>query len=354
MRKNFLKKAAAGMCMITMLAAVTGCGAGNQSGAAETEAPQEETAVEEAQPQESEAAESTADAGEPKSIYIVAPETGNAWVRLKQGVDDACAEYGWEGTLTAPTTPYDAVEMAELCGTAVNAGADVIMIFTADTEFFKDVIEDAKDRGVYMISIAKPNEYCDLRVGTDDVEMGQNFANALVQAMGDTPIRVIEMMSDVTSEGQMGQITPFEERLKELAPDAEIVSRIDCDYNTATAADNMSATYTAHPEANCVISIDGAGAVGCASFVNDYNLEDEFLVVGVDDDAAVINCMLDGTIGITVVNQWYEYGYQATQFAYQHLIEGKELEFNQGVNSLILTPDKAEAYAADNNIDLNQ
>ena len=339
MRKKFLKKVAMGICVITMLGALAGCGAENEPAPAENTSPQEEAATEEAESGESEAMESTADAGEAKSIYIIAPETGNAWVRLKQGVDAACAEYGWEGTLTAPTTPYDPVEMAELCGTAVNAGADVIMIFTADTEFFKDVIEDAKDRGVYMISIAKPNEYCDLRVGTDDVEMGQNFAEALVQAMGDTPIKVIEMMSDVTSEGQMGQITPFEEKLAELAPDAEIVDRIDCNYNTATAADNMSATYTAHPEANCVISIDGAGAVGCASFVNDYDLEGQFLVVGVDDDAAVINCMLEGTIGITVINQWYE---------------GKELEFNQGVNSLILTPDKAEAYAAENNIDLNQ
>ncbi len=66
-----------------------------------------------------------------------------------------------------------------------------------------------------MISIAKPNEYCDLRVGTDDVEMGEDFATALIQAMGDKPIKVIEMMSDVTSEGQMGQIAPFEEKLAE-------------------------------------------------------------------------------------------------------------------------------------------
>lgn len=110
MRKNFLKKAAIGMCVITMLAAVTGCGAKSEPAAAES-APQEEAAAEESEATESEAAESeaaesTADAGEPKSIYIIAPETGNAWTRLKQGVDDACAEYGWEGTLTAPTKPY--------------------------------------------------------------------------------------------------------------------------------------------------------------------------------------------------------------------------------------------------------
>lgn len=352
MKRNFLKKAAIGMCAVLMLSAIAGCGSSSSTSSGESaESADVEESSEDAATAEG---ETTADAGEPKSIYIVAPDSGNAWTRLKQGVDDACAEYGWEGTLMAPTTPYSAVEMAELCSTAVSAGADVIMIFTADTEFFKDVIEEAKEAGVYMISIAKPNEYCDLRVGTNDTEMGENFAIALTEAMGDTPIKVIEMMSDVTSEGQMNQITPFEEKLAELAPDAEIVSRIDCDYNTATAADNMSATYAANPDANCVISIDGDGAVGCASFVNDYDLEGEFVVIGVDDNASVLNCMLEGTITLTVVNQWYEYGYQATQLAYQHLVEGVDLEFNQSVDSLILSPEEVEEYAAENDIDLNQ
>ncbi len=353
MKREFLKKVALGMCIFTMMATVTGCSSSSSTDTS-GEATEEKKTTEVKEETEAEMETAATDSGEPKSIYIVAPDSGNAWTRLKQGVDDACAEYGWENTLMAPTTPYSAVEMAELCSTAVSAGADIIMIFTADTEFFKDVIEEAKAAGVYMISIAKPNEYCDLRVGTDDVEMGENFATALIQAMGDKPIKVIEMMSDVTSEGQMGQIAPFEEKLAELAPDAEIVSRIDCNYNTATAADNMSATYATYPDANCVISIDGDGAVGCASFVNDYDLEDEFVVIGVDDNASVLNCMLEGTITLSVINQWYEYGYQATQFAYQHLVEGTELEFNQGVDSLILSPEEVETYAAENNIDLNQ
>ncbi len=295
-----------------------------------------------------------AEAKDSYSVYCIAPDSGSAWTRFKQGLEDACAELGWEGTLLAPTTPYDPVEMGELCETAENAGADVIMIFTADTEFFKDIIEDAKSKGILMISIAKPNEYCDLRVGTDDEEFGHNIAIALTEAMGDTPIKVIEMMSDVTSEGQMGQITPFEEKLAELAPDAEVVSRIDCDYNSANAADNMSATYIANPEANCAISVDGDGAVGICSFVTDYNLEDEFVVIGVDDDASILNCMLEGTMTCSVVNQWYNYAYTATMDAYDILVNGAEYEFNQGVDSLILYPEDVEAYAEENNIDLNQ
>lgn len=291
--------------------------------------------------------------GETHKVFCVAPDSGSAWTRFKQGLEDACAEIGWEGALLAPTTPYNPVEMAQLCETSVNAGADVIMIFTADTEFFKDVIEDAKSKGVYMISIAKPNEYCDLRVGTDDKAFGENIARALVDQMGDTPIRVIEMMSDVTSEGQMGQINPFEAKLAELAPDAEIVSRIDCSYNTATTADNMSATYIAHPEANCAISIDGDGAVGICSFVTDYGLQDKFVVIGVDDDASILTCMLEGTMSCSVVNQWYQYGYIATMDAYEHIVNGAEFEFNQGVDSLILLPEAVEAYAAENNINLN-
>lgn len=288
--------------------------------------------------------------GDSYTVYCIAPDSGSAWTRFNQGLQDKCEELGWTGNLLAPSTPYDPVEMNELCTTAVNAGADVIMIFTADTELFKDTIEDAKEKGVLMISIAKPNEYCDLRVGTDDKAFGENVAKALVDKMDGKQINVIEMMSDVTSQGQMNQITPFEEKLKELAPDAVIVDRIDCNYNTATAADNMSASYNAHPEANCVISIDGDGAVGCCTFVSEYNLTDSFVVIGVDDDASILQCMLDGTMACSVVNQWYEYGRQATQDAYKILVEGETLEFNQGVDSLILQPEEVEEYAKENNI----
>lgn len=333
------------LAIAMMLALLGGCGQSGTQQTQSTEAAQTEA--------DQTASESTASAKTYKA-YCIAPDSGSAWTRFKQGMEDACAELGWEGTLLAPTQPYNAVEMAELCETAVNAGADVIMIFTADTEFFKDVIEDAKAKGVYMISVAKPNEYCDLRVGTDDVAFGENIAKALVEEMGDTPIKVVEMMSDVTSMGQMGQINPFEAKLKELAPDAEIVSRIDCNYNTATAADNMSATYVAHPEANCAISIDGDGAVGISSFVTDYGIQDSFVVIGVDDDASILNCMLEGTMNCSVVNQWYEYGVRCINLSYEHLVNGQDFEFNQGVDSLILHPEEAEAYAIANNIDLNR
>ena len=286
------------------------------------------------------------------SVYAVAPESGASWTRFKQGLDKACAELGWESTLVAPQKPYDAVEMAELCDTAVNAGADVIMIFTADTEFFKDTIEAAKEKGVLMISIAKPNPYCDLRVGTDDTNVGENIAQTLVDVMGDKPIKVIEMMSDVTSEGQMHQIEPFEAKLKELAPDAEIVDRIDCSYNAVDGADNLAASYNAHPEANCVISIDGGGSVGCSSFVSDYGIAGEFVVISVEDTAEVLQCLLDGSIQATVANQWDSFAYQAVYFAQDILVNGAELEFNQGVESVVIYPDEVEEYAAAHNISL--
>lgn len=290
--------------------------------------------------------------GEAKKVYIVAPQaSGGSWGRLDQGMQDACAALGWDGTYLAPVTPYDNVAMADLCETAVNAGADVLMTFTADETVFTDVLEGAKERGVLTVAIAKPNFACDLRVGTDDTNLGQNLAEALVEAMGDRPIYVVELMTDVTSEGQLAQVEPFEERLLELRPDAVIVGREDSGSNAATTADDLSAMYVADDNLNCAVSFDSMAAIGAVSFKTDRALDD-FIIIGIDDNAEILVNIRDGYIYSTVAQQWYDFGVTAVNIAQDILENGAEYEFFQNIETIIVHQDEVENYAAENNISL--
>lgn len=333
------------LTLAMMIALLAGCG--QSADTQQTQSTQAAPAAEEKPAEEPAAVEGG------RKVYIVAPQaSGGSWGLLDKGMQDACAALGWEGTYLAPVTPYDNVAMADLCETAINAGADVLMTFTADESMFADVLEECKASGVLTIAVAKPNFACDLRVGTDDANLGENMALALVEAMGDQPIHVVELMTDITSEGQLRQVDPFEAKLMELRPDAVIVGRENSGSNAATAADDLSAMYVANPELNCAVSFDSMAALGAVSFKTDRSLDD-FVIIGIDDNSEILVNLVQGYIESTVAQQWYNFGVTAVNIAHDMLDNGAEYDFFQNIDTVIIHADEAEAYAAEHNISLD-
>lgn len=98
---------------------------------------------------------------------------------------------------------------------------------------------------------------CDAEIGTDPVNLGKNAAEALVKAIPEgEPINVCTMQTLLTSTPQNNQRQAFEDRLKELRPEAKVISYEECDSSAAKAVDKLSALYLAHPELNGVVSFD--------------------------------------------------------------------------------------------------
>ncbi|MBE5917935.1 MAG: hypothetical protein E7273_13985 [Pseudobutyrivibrio ruminis] len=339
--KNVLKFLTTSTVIMAMTFSLAGCGSEEISTSKSNDSSEETSTVQ-------------ATSENAKIIYVIAPNSGESWGRLGDGFEKACEEVGWEGHFTAPVQATNSgnVEMVEMTETAINNGADVIMLFVEDQELFADVLTEAKEKGIYTVALAKPCDYCDLRVGADDTDLGHCLAEALVECSKSDDIHVMEMMTDVTSFGQLGQITPFEEKLAEIAPSAEIVGRDDCD-SSADATDKLSATYLAHPELNAMITVASEAVTGGAAFVSDYGLEDEFTLIGFDDTAEVLNAVKDGTLSCTVSAQWYTIGYTAVQDVYDILENGAEYEYSQSIPARIIYPDDVDAYAEEMGIDLN-
>ena len=145
----------------------------------------------------------------------------------------------------------------------------------------------------------------------------------------------------------------MQEKLKEIAPNAEIVSRVDCHSNTATAQDVVTATYMTYPEMNAVISVDAYGALGSCSFVTDYGLEGEFVIISIDDSAETLLNMKKGLIQATVNKDYYSFGYLAVQFSNEAIVKGEEVPFFQNVSPKIIYPADVDKYAAENGISLD-
>jgi len=292
-------------------------------------------------------------AEKPVKVYSISVMSGGAaWGRFEQGFNDACAELGWEGHYLAPSTANDATMMIQLTETALNDGADVIAVCVTDVGLFKDVLQRAKDAGVTLIgNVVGDPDLMSAAVGTDTVQLGVNTADTLVEMMGDKPIYVTAGQTQLSSEIQNLQVQAFLDRLAEIKPEAVVVDRFECNSVATTAADKISALYIAHPELNAVVSFDSYVGLGAASFVSDYGIQDDFLVLGIDDGAENLLAIKQGNMDATIAQQWYQIGRGVIEAA-QKVLNGEEIEYTQAIPTVAIMPDMVDAYAAEAGISL--
>ncbi|NLB89903.1 MAG: substrate-binding domain-containing protein [Clostridiales bacterium] len=294
-------------------------------------------------------------AEDPIKCYAVTVMSGGAaWGRFEEGFNEMCAQLGWEGHYLAPSNANDGTAMVQLAETALNNGADVLLVCPLEPDLFSEVLGRAKEKGVTVIGVAAGLEgYIEALVGTDSESLGFNTAEALVEIAGDTPIKVAVGQTMLSSTLQNEQVDAFLSKLEEIAPDAEVLDRYEMNSNASIAADKLSALYVANPGLNASVSFDSYVGMGAASFVGDYGIADKFFAIGIDDGAEILLCIKDGTLDATIAQQWYEIGKRSVDVAYQIRVEGKTLDYNQGVPTVIIYPDDVDAYAEANGIELN-
>lgn len=290
-----------------------------------------------------------------KAYAISVLSGGPAWGRFEQGFFETCEKYGWEGHYLAPANANESTAMVGLAETALNDGADLLVIVMINEGLFQEILDRAKAQGVTVICLAqgKP-EYCAAVTGPDNSQMGALAAETLLKLMEGKPINVAVGQTAFSAEMQNQLYDSFKERLLQDRPDANLVDRFECNGNTTVAADKMSAIYVAHPELNASVVFDSGAALGTASFVGDYGLQGEFTALGIDDGQEILECIKNGTLAATCAQQWYDVGVKCIEVGYQIIVEGKEVEFEQPVPSKAVFAEDVDEYAAAMGIELSK
>lgn len=290
-----------------------------------------------------------------KVYQISVMSGGAAWGQDEKGFMEACAELGWDGQYLAPSAANVASDMVNLTETAITNGADIIMPCVTDPDVFADVLQRAKERGIIVIGLAAGDENnCDAMIGTDPVNLGKNAAEALVKAIPEgEAINVCTMQTQLTQTGQNNQRQAFEDRLKELRPDANVISYEECDSSATKAVDKLSALYLAHPELNGVVSFDSYAGLGGAAFVEEKGLQGKFHVIGIDDAPEILRAIQDGTMDCTVAQMWHDIGYQSCYLA-KTIYEGGDYVYDNGIGTSIIFAEDVDQWVETYGIDMSE
>jgi ribose transport system substrate-binding protein len=286
-----------------------------------------------------------------KKIFFMNQQVGNPfWNVVKQGVDDACAKYGFDCVMQGPTN-MDNPAMISMIEAAIATGEyDGMLIPAIVPDMFTPVINEAVDKGIAVITFCTdaPQSKELAFVGTIGFGAGKTagefMVNLVNQKLGGKAN--INIMS-----GQAAQVD-LNDRIagfKSALPAGMTVTSID--YGEGGIKDTLSkleARFVSDPSINAFFSSMGDGGSAIMSEYPSYKDRiDKSAVVMFDDLPATLDGVKQGVIAATAVQRQYNWGFGSVYMLHRLWDEKLPLPKITDTGMLMVTKDNVATYAED-------
>lgn len=288
-----------------------------------------------------------AEAKDPKDLHFVyvSPLLAHpVWLIAKEGFDQAVSELGIKGDWVGPQG-IAPEEMAKLVETAVAQKADAII--TQGLVPAAPVIA-AIDAGIPVLVVDSdiPDANRLAFFGKDVNVQAQCFLKGIEEKLGaDVPLKVSIQVAALNYQIAHDQIDAIKAAFAGHAGGFEVVNITESKSDKMKSTTEWQNTFNTYPEINVAISLCVEGGPACANVVRDMSIRGNVLVYGVDDIAETLDLIRSGGMDGTVATSFFNYGYQAAYWLYQHITEGKAPK--QVVNdagTIIITTANVETY----------
>lgn len=265
-------------------------------------------------------------------VFATPLKDHEVWLKAKEGFDDACREKKIYGDWIGPIA-IDTQKMEEVIETAISQRADAII---TQGVIDSTLIKNAKEKGIPILLVDSDVEESErfAYLGKNFNEQAKLFLNDIEKRLGketflEIGIQVAEKNFDIATD----QIKEIESVFK-MHPGGYEIKVISESKSDSIRAKKEWHNILSTTKINVAINFAGESAVSCNEVANQLNVRDSMLIYGVDDMPETIELIKDGQIDGSVVTSFYNYGYEATNWLYDYLVEGKEL--TQTVNSVKL------------------
>lgn len=278
-------------------------------------------------------------------VYVSPLLAHPIWLVAKDGFEQACEELGIKGDWVGPQN-ISPEEMTKLVETAVAEKADAIITQgLVPAAPVKTAIE--QDIPVLVVDSDIPDADRMAFFGKDVNVQAEVLYESVKEKIGeDNPIKASIQVAALNYQTAHDQINAVEEVFSKHPGGFEIVNTTESKSDKIKSTTEWENTFKAYPEINVAINLAAEAGPACAKVVKDKGIRDKVLVYGVDDTEETLDLIKNGDLDGTVVTSFWNYGYQATYWLYQHITEGKNPE--QVVNdagTILVTNDNLETYS---------
>lgn len=268
------------------------------------------------------------------------------WLALKQGAEDAAAEFGAEyGGITiqydGPKQDGDAATQIDILNNAVTAKADGVLLAATNPTALLSPVEDAIKAGVNVVTVdsgIEPNN-ADAFLATDNYEACKSLADYMAKMVGSSGKYAIIADNFSFTSGRDRPVG-FDDGMAEHA-DMQSVGMQLC-YGDIAKAEAITLNYLkANPDLSIVFAGNDRASVGATNAFIQEGIVGSIKLCGVDVSLDAIKNMRAGIVQACVLQKPYNMGYEGVKTLIA-LKKGEAVEKQTDTGVFLLTPENLD------------
>jgi len=247
--------------------------------------------------------------GKSFKLAFVTNNASDYWTIARKGVEKADAELN-EVTVDFKMPGSGAAdEQKRIIDDLISVGVNGIAISPVDPDNQTQLINDTAKKALVITQDSDaPSSDRALYIGTDNVAAGRQAGELVKEALpSGGKIMVFVGKSDARNAAERYQ--GLKEALQ--GSNVEIIDIRTDDTDRARAKTNAADTLVKYPEVAAMVGLWSYNGPAILNAVKDANKVGKIQIVCFDEDDQTLAGIKDGAIHATVVQQPYEFGYQA-------------------------------------------
>lgn len=273
-----------------------------------------------------EATEVAEESGEQYKLAFSGSDLSNPWVTMvKDGFEDACADYGVE--FVSLNADSDIDQQVSDIENAIEAGYNGIVFNPLDGTSLETVLNNATDAGIASVTIAQTADAATAGIELDDYAYGQviaeNAAEWILENLDGQG--TVAILAEDNIESSILRGDAIVDTITELCPDVEIVARQQAN-TPETGLSVTESLLLQYPDLNVIIACNDSGGIGAYQAFDNAGLayeEDRAIFSGDNTTEAREYIMIEDSVYRGTADLYpYESGYKAVEMILEYMETG--------------------------------
>jgi len=250
-------------------------------------------------------------------LAFVTNNSADFWTMARRGVEKADGELADVSAEFRLTSDGTAAEQKRIIDDLMTKGVDGIAISPVDPENQTSLINDVAKRAlVFTQDSDAPNSDRACYVGTDNVAAGRQ-AGQLIKEVLPAGGKIMLFVGKLDARNAQDRIKGIKEAIKDT--NIQIIDTRTDDTDTVRAKSNAADALAKHSDLKGLVGLWSYNGPAILNAVKDANKIGQIKIVTFDEADETLGGIRAGAIYGTVVQQPFEFGYQAIKLMTQAL-----------------------------------
>ena len=256
-------------------------------------------------------------------VAFVTNNSADFWTIARKGVEKADGELSTVSAEFRLTSDGTAAEQKRIVDDLLTKGIDGIAISPVDPENQTTLINDAAKQALILTQDSDaPASDRACYIGTDNVAAGRQAGELIKEALPSGG-KIMLFVGKLDARNAQERIQGIKEVLQ--GSNVEILDTRTDDVDSVRAKSNAADAIVRYPDIKALVGLWSYNGPAILSAVKDARKAGQIKIIAFDEADETLAGIQDGAIHATVVQQPYEFGYQAVKVMAEVLKGNKTL-----------------------------